>query len=216
MTLSSTSNSFNFFACKSLVSCHFIHQNVVAFEWYLLELLKAEADTYFIYFRAISLLSFTMISLHTPKLGEEAVVIPFASSEPMTSIIETHAGDDGDFYLRIFLYREELADRLHDVKTTFGKVVLAGVFPDHHVFVIDHHWQEDSFPLCHQLVYPLVGVRLVGQGIVEEEGVGCHHLRMFPKLRNSGKRQLPKLVLGELSLSIANLFSEFLLVHIAF
>lgn len=28
-TLSSTSNSFNFFACKSLVSCHFIHQNVV-------------------------------------------------------------------------------------------------------------------------------------------------------------------------------------------
>jgi len=38
--------------------------------------------------------------------GEKAVVITFASAQPVALFVEAHAGDNGEFYLSVSLFRK--------------------------------------------------------------------------------------------------------------
>ena len=59
-----------------------------------------------------------------------------------------------------------------------------------------------------------MGVHLIGEGIVEKEGVGFFYPRMYFQAIDNRKRQFPKLCLGELSLFVAYFFSDFCFIHV--
>ena len=97
----------------------------------------------------------------------------------MAFVIKTHTWDDGYFDFSISAFRIEFADRFLNVKTSLGKVVLTCVFPQYHVCIAYDDGQENLLALGHQFVYPFVGVHLVGEGVVKEEGMGCLYLGMI-------------------------------------
>ena len=90
---------------------------------------------------------------------QHAVIIAFASAQPMTLMVESHAWNDG--HVNLLIVRKSLTHGFPDIQSSFFQVLLSGVSAQLHVSVADYPRQQDSFALFYEFVNQVLCLYLV-------------------------------------------------------
>lgn len=103
------------------------------------------------------------------ELGQEAVVVAFASAEAVVEVVEGDAGNEGEVDAAVV--GKELADGLADAVGAGAEVVRTGVVAEFEGVVGEYGGEYEVF-LAAPAFDEGVGAHFVGEGVVEQQGAG--------------------------------------------
>ena len=103
------------------------------------------------------------------KMREQAVVVPFSTTETMALRSEGHAGNDGKVYM--FIVGEEGTDRLLNAKGSAHREFLFALIAVQFQFFSSHRGKKYIFSLGMKMADEVVSADFIGQGMIEEDGV---------------------------------------------
>ena len=167
----------------TLLANHFVHPDIIFVYGNAWQSLESETKSYLV---------------GVGQLGEQSVVVPFATSESVALTVECHTWNY--CHVNILIVGEEFTYRFHDVEETALQVLRAAVGAQFHVGVVDDSRQEHRLTVGNELVDDVVSVHFVGQRIVHEDDAGVFHTRVNHQASDNRKRQFPELFARELSL----------------
>lgn len=106
----------------------------------------------------------------TRETGKQAVVVAFATTQAVALMVESHAGNDGQG--NAVEVSEQFARRFQNAVTAKSETVGTGVAVQFKV--ITHNGRQNDFLLPTPTVDKSMGIYLIGQRVIEQNGAGLH------------------------------------------
>lgn len=107
--------------------------------------------------------------------GKQTVIVPLATPQTVALMVESHTRNDGQG--DAVEVSEEFTRRFQNAVTTKGETVGAGITMQ--LKVIAHDGRQDDLLLPTPTVDESMGIYLIGQRVVEQNGASLHKQRVL-------------------------------------
>ena len=104
------------------------------------------------------------------ETGKQTVIVPLATPQTVALMVESHTRNDGQG--NAVKVSEQFARRFQNAVAAKGKAVGAGIAVQ--LKVIAHDGRQDDFLLPTPTVDKSMGIHLIGQRVIEQNGASLH------------------------------------------